>query len=426
MAQPQLRAPHRTGSTAPRQATALPAWPVLVLFHGFPLFWVLGALQFSAVALGLVMLGFLVVRRRVLVPGPAWLLAALVVWSAACVTQLPDAQALVGFGLRWAHVVASLLVLLYVANAGPGLSQRTVVSGLLTVWASLVLLGTLALVIPDVRITTPVGLLLPGSITSNELVRDFVFPPMAEVQHPWGAPEPYIRPAAPFPYANSWGVAFALLSPVALSALFTVRTRGRRLLLAAGLLLSVVPAVATSNRGMFLALGLGLGYAIVRLVWAGYWKAGLAGLAVLAGVAAWLAAGGAAARILARQLYSDSTGGRLALYRQTWDAALDAPLLGHGAPRLSESVGVYMGTQGYVWTILFSYGLVGLVLFLGYLWGSVWWTRGVRAPATIFLHATAVIAGLIIVVYGLDVMQTCVLVAVLGLLMRERLTGARP
>ena len=56
----------------------------------------------------------------------------------------------------------------------------------------------------------------------------------------------------------------------------------------------------------------------------------------------------------------------------------------------------------------------------------MWWTRGVRAPATIFLHATAVIAGLIIVVYGLDVMQTCVLVAVLGLLMRERLTGARP
>ena len=81
-----------------------------------------------------------------------------------------------------------------------------------------------------------IGLLLPEGITSNALVQNFFFPPLAEVQMPWGAPEPYNRPAAPFPYTNGWGSGFVLLTPLVLAYLTTVRFRARHLLIVAGLL----------------------------------------------------------------------------------------------------------------------------------------------------------------------------------------------
>ena len=58
----------------------------------------------------------------------------------------------------------------------------------------------------------------------NPLVRDYMLPPLAEVQRPWGAPEAYIRPSAPFPYANSWGLAYTLLTPVMLACLLRLRS----------------------------------------------------------------------------------------------------------------------------------------------------------------------------------------------------------
>lgn len=48
----------------------LPAWPVLVLLWGYPLFWALGLLAFAQVIVAVPMLAFLIIRRKViLVPG---------------------------------------------------------------------------------------------------------------------------------------------------------------------------------------------------------------------------------------------------------------------------------------------------------------------------------------------------------------------
>ena len=91
--------------------------------------------------------------------------------------------------------------------------------GLVTLWYTVVILGWLATFFPEVRITTPMSFVIPGGILQNPLVKDYVLPPLAEVQMPWGAPEPYMRPAAPFPYANSWGLAFAFLTPVVITVM---------------------------------------------------------------------------------------------------------------------------------------------------------------------------------------------------------------
>ena len=38
-------------------------------------------------------------------------------------------------------------------------------------------------------------------------------------------------------------------------------------------------------------------------------------------------------------------------------------IIGYGTPRMEPSIGVSMGTQGYLWTLMFCFGFVGLALF---------------------------------------------------------------
>ena len=98
-----------------------------------------------------------------------------------------------------------------------GVDRRRIVAGLTFVWFFTVAGGVLGLLFPEVRLSTPVGMLLPHGVATNDYVRDLFFPPLAEVQHPYGSPVEFVRPSAPFPYANSWGVAIVLLTPVAVA-----------------------------------------------------------------------------------------------------------------------------------------------------------------------------------------------------------------
>src|SRR5690606_35735061 len=167
--------------------------------------------------------------------------------------------------------------------------------------SDLVVLGTLGTIFPDVRITTPLAQVLPGSLLSNELVRELVQPRLAEVQEPWGVEEPFVRPAAPFPYTNSWGMAYAMLTPMMVLVWTKLSSRALRVLLAIGLAGSLYPAVQTSNRGMLIALGVFTVYIGVRHMLAGNGKVGLVVFGALGAVAGVLAATGAFAAIAGRQ-----------------------------------------------------------------------------------------------------------------------------
>lgn len=138
-----------------------------------------------------------------------------------------------------------------------------------------------------------------------------------------------------------------------------------------GFAASLIPALATSNRGMFIGLAISIGYVTLRLLHRRkvLQVAGILGV-VLSGAFV-LMASGAISEILGRQEYSDSTGGRLALYEATLKEVAKSPFLGFGSPRLEETIGVSLGTQGYVWMLAFCYGLVGLGLFAFF-----WFRRG--------------------------------------------------
>lgn len=404
---------------------ALPRWPIFVLVVGFPVWWALGAVPLLPLVMVAIMVFYLMNSARVVVlPGmAAWFF--FLVWVLAAAINVHGAGDLVGFGMRAMELLLAGVSMLYIANAGMSLPKKRMISYLVVLWIAIVCLGFLALLMPEMRLKTLLGSFLSESISSNELVRNLVSPPLAEIQQPWGAPKPFIRPAAPFPYANSWGAAFAVLVPVVISRMMTLHSRKLSLLLGTLLALSFVPAVATSNRGMFVGLAIAIGYALMRYLGRGHWRiAALVGVgvgAVILGVI--LVSSGAISRILGRQDYSDSTGGRLALYRKTWEQSLQAPVLGHGSPRIDPTIGVSLGSQGYLWTLMFCFGFVGLSLFLYFMAGGILRTWRLADTADIWLHA-ALVGGLSLApFYGLSVIQLTTMTIVLALLLRQRYLG---
>ena len=396
---------------------------MMVLLAGFPVWWALGAAPFAPIVIAAGMGALLVAKGRLkLVPGLLpWF--ALLFWAAAASINVPDGGTALGFLQRLGNLGAVGIFMLYYVNAKENLNPKRLLKGFGAVWLTVVVLGLCAMAWPEIHLTTPVGLLLPGSLTKNPLVYDLVFPPLAEIQQPWGAPEPYIRPAAPFPYANSWGVAFALLTPAVLYLVTVAKRWWTKLALLAGMAISILPALATSNRGMLVGVAVGALYVVVRIGLRGQvLKVAGMGLAVAA-VFGVLLASGALSEILGRQVYSDSTSGRLSIYDATLAATLNSPLLGYGAPRMDATIGVSLGTQGYIWMLMFSFGFVGLALFLYFLCGGI--LRTWRAPATagLWLHAIPITALAIIPFYSLDIMQMTIVALALAVLLRAKYYG---
>lgn len=403
----------------------LPAWPIVALLGGFPLWWALGMLPFIAILLAGLMAALMMGRRDLrLVPGVlAWL--AFVAWTFTSGIMLDSPLRLVGFALREGQWVAAGISLLYLVNAREALPMRRLVNLLLVIWASTVAGGLLGLAFPDVRLTTPVGLLLPGALTSNEYVQDLVFPALAQVQQPWGSDQAFVRPTAPFAYANSWGAALVILTPVALAALALRPRPVVRLLVVLGLMASVVPAVATTNRGMFLAMALSVGYVAVRLASRGHARALFALIVVGTGVLAVLVAMGLGDAVAARQGAGNTTEGRTSLYVETFQRTMSSPILGYGAPRPSYTSEISVGTQGQVWFVMFSFGFVGLALYLSFLWGAA--IRTLPAPTTprLWLHTVLVATSVMAAYYGLDATMQVVVVLVAGVLLRDQYDDAR-
>lgn len=398
----------------------LPAWPVLFLLGGLPVWWVAGLFPFLPVA-ALALLGALmVVRRRDLtMPGGAVVLLGFAAWVIPCALMVDTGERYIGYGMRAATVFSLPVLYVYLHNCSRRLTRDHLLMAATSVWTLIVLGGLLGTLLPDVRLPTPVGSLLPAAITANDFVRDLVNPPLAEVQQPWGADEPFNRPSAPFPYANGWGSGFALSLPIVIAAVLLVRRRWFRIAVVVLAGLAVVPVVASLNRGMFLMLGVSAAYVALRQVCLGRIRslAVLAAGALVAGAV--LVQVGVLSDIAERQEVSDTTSGRASIYAATVTEVLRSPVLGWGAPRPSEDIGINLGTQGALWMYLFSYGVVGAALFVGFLiTAAVSTSRAVGDSATAWLHSVPVAALVGSLFYGYDFVQWVLVLVALALLTR--------
>lgn len=412
---PSVRAPEIV--LAPR----LPRWPFAALFALFPVWWLLGLGESAWIALAAVMLACLVWRGRLRMPRGFVIWLLFLVWMAVSVIEIDTSDRLLGFVYRALLYLTVTVIFLYVYNAQDSLSPRYVMGVLTVFWLIVVAGGYVGILFPVLTFQTPLGLAIPPSIASNELVHDMVVRRVSQYNpEGWAKLDP--RPSAPFLYTNGWGNAYSMLAPIVIAYLVAVRRERRFWWLLAAIPVSLVPAFLTLNRGMFLGLGLALVYVAVRLFMRGNVRAllGLIGLAVVVAVA--FTALPISERLTHRVESSPSTSDRATLYEETFERTLEAPVFGYGAPRPSETAGApSAGTQGQLWMVLFSHGFPGAALFMGWL---VWaYIRSIRErdPTGLALNAVLLVVVVESLYYGIMTAGLAIAMIAAALAMRPPL-----
>ena len=323
------------------------------------------------------------------------------------------------FGYRYAIYLACTVLLLYLFNNRTSLSDRYV-TGVLTIWwLTTVVLGYVAMAFPTGTIRTPMSYLLPRSLMSNPWIAGMVIRSLNQYN-----PDSYFdlepRPSAPYLYTNNWGNVYSLLIPFVVVYLMQVRGTKRFWILLAALVLSVVPAVATLNRGMFVGLGLAALYVVFRMALLGNLKVvvgGLVGLALGVGALQVSDTGDA----LGARLESGSTEDRATLYILAIEAAKDSPILGYGRTLDTSETNTRdpVGTQGQFWVVLISHGVGAVVAFVGWFAAAFLMSLYRRDPVglvanTVLLVSIVELSYYGVVPYGLPLMMVASALALRG------------
>ncbi|MFI7431608.1 O-antigen ligase family protein [Micromonospora sp. NPDC049836] len=379
----------------------LPLWPLAAVFGLMPLWWLLGGLHLMWPAGGLILGVVLLSRGRVRLPTGAGLWLLLLSIVVISVVRLDRVSGLPMALLRLGFLTTALIVYLYVYTAAcEGAAWQRLCAPLALYWLGMIALGWIGVVKPTFAITTPTEIALPDAIVGNRGLRALVHSHATEY-NPLSR-NPYYRTAAPYPYTNNWGTAFAVLTPCMMAYLTSVRIGTLRTAVLVSLPFALVPAFMTLNRGMFIGLGGGLLYLALRALLRGDVRLilSLTAVAVLIWIATLLIPVGAL--ISNRVNNTDSTTDRADLYVQTLQAVWRSPLLGYGGPRMVDTTQATepLGTQGQLWLIIYSYGIPALLLLLAFLALIAWRTTAAVSTPGKWLSAVPMIALVITPFYG--------------------------
>jgi hypothetical protein len=367
-----------------------PGWPLAVIFVGFPVWWLLGLGMLIFLIMSVPMGVHLYKRRsRLLAPQGfgAWLvflvwvvLGVGVLWANAP-GAVPGGSLgrLLPFGWRLAWYVASTIVLLYIANLSDEELPADRVGRLLG-WMFIVttaggLLGTFA---PHLQLTSPMEMLLN---THNTFLLDAIHPKTADVATILGYEQ--ARPMAPFAYANTWGAAYAFFLPFFVITWIWRADVRRRVAGTLVLLASLWPVVYSLDRGLWIALGITIGFAALKMVARGGRRAvrlAVAGLAV--GALVFMVS--PLPDMIQTRIHNPHSNNRRTLLAQesVRSALTGSPVVGFGTTRnvqgnlMSLAGGDRpgckacgappLGTQGHFWLLLFANGIIGTVAFCAF------------------------------------------------------------
>lgn len=391
----------RFGVNSPRGE--LPLWPLAAMFSVYLLWWAIGIGDMVWVIMSVPMTLLLLARGRVHVPrGFGWWLLFLA-WVVISVVEIDTGGRLIGFIYRLGIYTGATVTFVYVYNCEAKRVSLHRIAVVMTVfWVTVVFGGFLAIVFPQGSITTPMLFVVPHSLLNNELVHQILLPHFTQ-----GDPDGYFhlarRPSAPFAYANGWGTNYTLSLPFVFIALPRLRGRIWFWPLVVLLPMSLVPAFMTQNRGMLLALAVGLVYVALRQLRRGH-GVGLLTVLLFFGAAGAVNAVVPVGDLIQQRLSRSATNEtRLAVYREAVDRTLESPLIGRGAPRPSRlSVSApSVGTQGQFWNVLFSHGFVGAGLFCVWFFGLALRTAWAPTAALLWLHTLLVMMCLESFYYGM-------------------------
>jgi polysaccharide biosynthesis protein PslJ len=399
-------------------------WPLYALFLGLPLWWLLGLSLFMGPLLAVPLALALAGSPNIRVPRGfgVWLLFLL--WVVVTATQLHGLRDSGAFIYRTSGYIAATVIFLYILNVPRQLlPSRTIVNLMAGFWVLTVAGGLLGTLLPAFSITTPTELILPAPLLEDGFVQDMVQASTSSAKA--FAAYPIHRPKAPFPYTNTWASVFTLTLPFAFAALGTVRRGRHRSLLLGTMVVSTVPFVFSLSRGAWLSVAMAGAYALVRILGGRKARAllGLLLAALVLGVLLSFTQLGDIIQVRLDAGYSDE--GRLILYEESVRLAGDSPIFGFGAPQdIPGSPSA--GTHGQFWTVLVSHGVLGTVLFVGWLMWA--WVRsgrhlwsGDQASARLrwSTHLVITIALGQLLVYSLLPWGLPVLMVAVGLFWRE-------
>jgi polysaccharide biosynthesis protein PslJ len=396
---------HRPNLTTVGRPRLPVTWPLVVLFVVFPVWWALGVSAFTWIIVAIPVLASLIWRRRGRVPVAFILWIAFTSWVLLSGLQLHSGTKLVTFSYRLALYAAAGVLFVYTYNLPRSRSLDTKILRILTVfWMIVVAGGYLGILVGSHTFTAPVEWLLPHGLRSQPFVRELVQPVFVDTRASVQGFR-FARPAAPFTYSNWWGGNVAVLTPVAIAAAIAAGQGTRRKLIVFVLIAQIVPMVFSLNRGMFLSLSFGIFYVALRLALRGR----LASLGSLLGVAALVTVilvttplGHLVAASFASSSHGHSNTTRLSASQQAVAGARQSPIFGYGEPAQVTGQGQQppIGSQGQLWTVLYSNGVPAAVFFVGFFAAVLWQTRRARGMTGLWLHTAPLVALPQIVVYG--------------------------
>jgi polysaccharide biosynthesis protein PslJ len=399
-------------------------WPLVLLFVAYPAWWLLGVSAFTWPIIAVPMLLTLISRRQSRAPVAFIFWLAFTSWVLISGLQLQSSTRIMTFSYRLSLYAVAGVLFLYVYNLPRASRLDTRVLRIVTIfWMVVVAGGYAGILLGSHTFVPPLMHILPHGLRSQPFVQELVQPVFANVEGFLGYPVP--RPSAPFTYTNNWGGNIAVLTPVAIAAAGAAGPGPRRKLIIAVLVASLVPMVFSLNRGMFLSLGVGMVYVTIRLAVRGRFGALLSLLAVTALMVAILAVTPLGHLLLSgiSGSHGHSNATRVSLYQQAWAGANQSPWFGHGEPQPVSGAVLAgtpaIGTQGQLWTVLYSNGYPATVFFLGFFIAAFWQTRRARGVGGLWLHAVVVIALAQIAVYGYLPVELQVIMVVAALAYRR-------
>jgi hypothetical protein len=424
----------------------------------YPLWWALGlgVIIFPLLA---VPMAYMLIRRKMLArvpvrlpPGFLWwalFLIAVIVSAGMLGVNPPGTVAssassrLLAVAFRFVEYAALTVLLLFAGNLSEAQVSRRRLVGLMSwLFGVTVAGGFLGMVAGTFQFDSPIELVLPEQWRANTFVQSLVHPSAAQLMDVLGHLSP--RPAAPWGYTNTWGNNFCLLVVWFVVAAYGVRDASRRsrLLATVVLIASVAPVVYSLNRGLWIGLGVAIGYLVLRLVAYGrLWVIGVLGVVVVALSIALMVTplGGVVAGRLDN---GKSNGVRLYLTDHAIAGISQSPIIGFGSTRNTEggrnsiTVGssedcphcgnFTIGGNGQLWQVLYAHGLVGTLAYFGFFGYGLWRFRRDRSP--IGLAGSTALVGSIVAAAWYNSLVTPLAFTLLGyaLLWRNALDDAEP
>jgi hypothetical protein len=387
-----------------------PAWPLVMLLAGWPLWWALGFAEYASVLFMIPMLHRMYLwraRRTRVIRMPRgfglWLLFLIcMIASTAAIGQTapgtlpgPSSTRLISWTVRALSYFSATVVLLYAGNlTEKELPRRRLAWLLALVGVYAVIGGFLAIADPHLRFTSPLSSLAPASIqaSSGGEIYTMLHPGLTQIDSFQGRP----RVSAPFLYTNAWSNNLAILLPWALVAWRTRRPGKPSRLALSVMVLALIPTMLSYDRGLWLAIVLGVLYLAVRLARQG--KVALLGgfIAATLIVGVVILASPLQAYISNRLNNGASNTARTSLTVISVKEALSSPFIGYGDTRRaygsSKSLAIgrtanctrcgnrSAGSNGQVWLLLITTGIPGTIFYLGFFGYGAWQFRRDRTP----------------------------------------------